>query len=185
MHESCTKRCFVHVNPVKTQVPNFKSTVLCAPWEFSSGTGTVGKLCVSCFAFCTRFRLLFTFWLLFFTKRVDFPSEKHSIQVFDQFLISYSGAIKCRNTRKWGYELGILATSLDVPQTPTLPKLEGHWTRFAISTQNLTWSSGSVPGIWDRLEVGYRSNYPKSWDFGQKSNKIDDFGVPNPPPTGF
>ena len=90
----------IHVDFVEIQVMIFKSTVLCAPCEFGSETGTVGKPCVSSFAFCTRFRALFAFWLLFFTKRVDFPSEKHSIQVFDQFLISYSGAVKCRNTRK-------------------------------------------------------------------------------------
>ena len=90
----------IHVDFVEIQVVIFKSTVLCAPCEFGSETGTVGKPCVSSFTFCTRFRALFAFWLLFFTKRVDFPSEKHSIQVFDQFLISYSGAVKHRNTRK-------------------------------------------------------------------------------------
>ena len=135
----------------------FKSTVLCAPCEFGSETGTVGKPCVSSFAFCARFRTLFTFWLLFFTKRVDFPSEKHSIQVFDQFLISYSGAVKHRNTRKWGYELGILATSLDLPQVPTLPNFQEQWIRIAISTQNLVWSSGSVPGTQEQAWRSARS----------------------------
>ena len=64
------QQCWVHVNPVKIQVSNFKSTVLCAPWEFSSETGTVGKPCVSSFVFCTRFRPLFTFSSPFFAKCV-------------------------------------------------------------------------------------------------------------------
>ena len=81
----------LHVNPLEIQVSNFKSTVLCAPWEFSSGTGTVGKLCVSCFAFCTRFWTVFTFWLYFFTKRAGLFLENHQVWVFG-----------IRNFRKFG-----------------------------------------------------------------------------------
>ena len=40
-----------HVNPEKIQISNFKSTVLCVAREFASGTGTVGKPCVSSFVF--------------------------------------------------------------------------------------------------------------------------------------
>ena len=81
MHESCTKQCFVHVNPVKIQISNFKSTVLCVAREFASGTGTVGKPCVSSFGFCTRFLAGFTFWSPFLTKRVDFPRENAVVWV--------------------------------------------------------------------------------------------------------
>ena len=67
----------IHVNPLEIQVSNFKLTVLCVPWEFSSGTGTVGKPWSSSFVFCTRFRSLSTFWLLFSSICVDFTLEKH------------------------------------------------------------------------------------------------------------
>ena len=147
-----------HVNPEKKQISNFKSTVLCAPCEFVSETGTVGKPCVSSFAFCPRFRTLFTFWLLFFTKRVDFSSEKHSIQVFDQFLISYSGAGKHRNTRKCDYGLGILATSLNVPQVPTLPNFQEQWIRIAIST-----NSSALAFVFTKGDVEFGPRYHSKW----------------------
>ena len=86
----------IHVDFVEIQVMIFKSTVLCAPCEFGSETGTVGKPCVSSFTFCTRFRALFAFWLLFFTKRVSFWKTLNSgfWSVSDQLF-------RCRQVQKY------------------------------------------------------------------------------------
>ena len=70
-----------HVNLEEKKTSNFKSTVLCVAREFASGTGTVGKPCVSSFGFCTRFLAGFTFWSPFLTKRVDFPRENAVVWV--------------------------------------------------------------------------------------------------------